>query len=181
MRDGSANHECRRNLRPYVRFLLNASQSLALFGESNGSERVVANPDRTAFFGDYFGIGGYSTGTENFRTERLDEYSGDCVNSRAFPARTAFFGIYLGRGRPSRSQVFTLELFPGGPPSDRNSEKLSASRLNACIGEDNRPIARMRQLRSPFRNSSAGYLRGSDSPDIKITFSCGRATEKMRY
>jgi hypothetical protein len=29
------------------------------------------------------------------------------VNTRAF------FGIYLGRGRPSRSQVFTLELFPG--------------------------------------------------------------------
>jgi len=25
---------------------------------------------------------------------------------------SAFFGIYLGRGRPSRSQVFTLELFP---------------------------------------------------------------------
>jgi hypothetical protein len=25
----------------------------------------------------------------------------------------AFIGIYLGRGRPSRSQVFTLELFPG--------------------------------------------------------------------
>jgi hypothetical protein len=24
---------------------------------------------------------------------------------------SAFFGIYLGRGRPSRSQVFTLELF----------------------------------------------------------------------
>src|ERR1700733_14755081 len=24
------------------------------------------------------------------------------------------FGIYLGGGRPSRSQVFTLELFPGG-------------------------------------------------------------------
>jgi hypothetical protein len=29
----------------------------------------------------------------------------------------AFFGIYLGRGGPSRSQVFTLELFPGGRPS----------------------------------------------------------------
>ena len=28
--------------------------------------------------------------------------------------RTAFVGIYHGRGRPSRSQVFTLELFPSG-------------------------------------------------------------------
>ena len=27
--------------------------------------------------------------------------------------RAVFFGIYLGRERPSRSQVFTLQLFPG--------------------------------------------------------------------
>ena len=31
-----------------------------------------------------------------------------------------FFGIYLGRGRLSQSNVFTLELFPGGRPSCRN-------------------------------------------------------------
>jgi len=37
---------------------------------------MVAYPDRTAFFGDYFRIDGYSTGTENFRTERLDERLG---------------------------------------------------------------------------------------------------------
>src|ERR1700744_1105825 len=35
-------------------------------------------------------IAGYSTGTKNFRTERLDEYVGDCVNSTAFPATCAF-------------------------------------------------------------------------------------------
>jgi hypothetical protein len=46
----------------------------------------------------------------------------------------AFFGIYLGRGRPSRSQVFTLELFPGGRQCDRNSEKLPTSQLNERIG-----------------------------------------------
>jgi putative ABC transport system permease protein len=34
--------------------------------------------------------GGYSTGTENFRTERLDECLGDCVNSTAFPTISAF-------------------------------------------------------------------------------------------
>jgi hypothetical protein len=39
-----------------------------------------------------FRVGGYSTGTENFRTERLDEHVGDCVNSTAFPATSAFFG-----------------------------------------------------------------------------------------
>ena len=36
------------------------------------------------------------------------------VNSEAFPTTSAFIGIYLGRGQPSRSQVFTLELFPDG-------------------------------------------------------------------
>ena len=41
------------------------------------------------FWGN-FRVGGYSTGTENFRTERLDEYVGDCVNSTAFPATSAF-------------------------------------------------------------------------------------------
>jgi hypothetical protein len=40
---------------------------------------------------DYFRIGGYSTGTENFRTERLDEYVVDCVNSTGFPATS---GVY---------------------------------------------------------------------------------------
>jgi hypothetical protein len=29
-------------------------------------------------FGDYFRIGGDSTGTEFFRTEQFDEYVGDC-------------------------------------------------------------------------------------------------------
>ena len=50
---------------------------------------------------DYFRIGGYSTGTENSRTERLDEYVGDCVNSRAFPATTGQVNecIALGGGR----------------------------------------------------------------------------------
>jgi hypothetical protein len=52
---------------------------------------MVANPDRTAFFWDYFRLGGHSTGTKNFRTERLDEY--DCVNSAAFPATSAFIVI----------------------------------------------------------------------------------------
>jgi hypothetical protein len=51
---------------------------------------MVGNPDRTPFSGN-FRIGGYSTGTENFRTERLDENVGDCVNSTAFPATRAFF------------------------------------------------------------------------------------------
>src|SRR3984893_14245738 len=36
------------------------------------------------------------------------------INRESFLATSAFFGIYLGRGRPFRSQVFTLELFPGG-------------------------------------------------------------------
>jgi hypothetical protein len=35
----------------------------------------------------------------------------------------AFIGIYLGRGRPSRSQVFTLELFPDGRPSTRELQR----------------------------------------------------------
>jgi hypothetical protein len=45
-------------------------------------------------FEPYFPFGGYSTGTKNFRTERLDEYVGDCVNSTAFPATSAFAVTY---------------------------------------------------------------------------------------
>ena len=48
----------------------------------------IANPDTC--WGN-FRVAGYSTGSENFRSERLDEYIGDCVNSRAFPATWAFF------------------------------------------------------------------------------------------
>ena len=40
--------------------------------------------------------------------------SGNCLDTGAF------FGIYLGRGRPSRSQVFTLELFRVGDNMARN-------------------------------------------------------------
>ena len=54
-------------------------------GRNSGSWRMVANPDRTPFSGNFL-IGGYSTGTRNFRTERLDEYGRHCVDSTAFPA-----------------------------------------------------------------------------------------------
>ena len=40
----------------------------------------------------------------------------------------------LGRGRPSRSQVFTLELFPGGGQPIQNSEDRADSRLETRIG-----------------------------------------------
>jgi hypothetical protein len=42
--------------------------------------------------------------------------AGKCTRCRLFGqvTTTAFFGVYLGRGRPSRSEVFILELFPGG-------------------------------------------------------------------
>jgi hypothetical protein len=59
---------------------------MALKDHSSCSWRLVAYQDRIAFFWGYFRIGGDSTGTENFRTERLDEYLGDCLNSTAFPA-----------------------------------------------------------------------------------------------
>ena len=45
-------------------------------------------------------LGGHPTGTKNFRTERLDEYVGDCVNSTAFPARSAFVGTNLPNLEP---------------------------------------------------------------------------------
>ena len=48
-------------------------------------------------------------------------------------APSAFFGIYLGGGRPSRSQVFTLELFPDWRRYDRNAEFTSAIGLETCI------------------------------------------------
>ena len=44
---------------------------------------------------------------------------------------TAFIGVYLGRGRRSRSQVFTLELFPGGRQSTRNPNHWL---LDECLG-----------------------------------------------
>jgi hypothetical protein len=45
------------------------------------------------------------------------------INRESFLATCAFFGIYLGRGRPSRSQVFALELFPGW--QHRTGDRLS--------------------------------------------------------
>ena len=62
-----------------------------------------------------------------------------CINRESFLAASAFFGIYLGRGRPSRSQVFTLELFPGWRfpgwrRSIQNSEDPADSRLETRIG-----------------------------------------------
>jgi hypothetical protein len=55
-------------------------------------------------------VGGYSTGTKNFRTERLDEYVGDCVNSTAFPATSAFFGTDFGLPRCFRHSHMALVL-----------------------------------------------------------------------
>jgi hypothetical protein len=48
---------------------------------------------------------------------------------------SAFFGIYLGRGRPSRYQVFTLELFPGGRPAGRppNPESIIADDQKSLV------------------------------------------------
>src|SRR3984957_18039430 len=58
----------------------------------------------------------------------------DAFRFGAVPDRVlTFFGIYLGRGRPSRSEVFTLELFPGGRPSSRNSQDGTESELEACL------------------------------------------------
>jgi hypothetical protein len=39
-------------------------------------------------------VAGDSTGTENFRTERLDERLGGSVNSTAFPTTSAFVVTY---------------------------------------------------------------------------------------
>ena len=66
-------------------------------------------PGQNRIFGDYFRIGGYSTGTENSRTERLDEYVGDCVNSRAFPATT-------GQVNESYQRGCQEKFFPLPPP-----------------------------------------------------------------
>jgi hypothetical protein len=59
---------------------------------------IVAQPDRTPFSGN-FRITGYSTGSKTFRTERLDEYVGDCVNSTEFPATSAFSGTNVEFGK----------------------------------------------------------------------------------
>jgi hypothetical protein len=58
----------------------------------SGSAAEVSEKWTLQAFRDYFRFAGYSTGTKNFRTERLDEYVGDCVNSTAFPATSAFMG-----------------------------------------------------------------------------------------
>jgi hypothetical protein len=69
--------------------------SIIMFDWKTGKSQVIAKMGflvSKVLISRYFRIGGYSTGTENFRAERLDEYPGDGVNSRAFPARPAFPG-----------------------------------------------------------------------------------------
>jgi hypothetical protein len=98
---------------------------------------------------------------------RLQQF-GNGVSQKA----GAFVGIYLGRGRPSRSQVFTLELFPGGRQSCAMSTRSSRERIvRNCLTDEGRPLEVGLQERTSNRLSAAvdkshGRERGRKRPGI---------------
>jgi hypothetical protein len=75
----------------------------------------------------------------------------------------AFIGIYLGRGRPSRSQVFTLELFPGGRQTFRYSvNEWACTRQLAENG-----AIRLGESVAEWRSTWSVVSKGNDRIDLQ--------------